>query len=127
MVKLMGELAKLSQRTGRQRQFSAAHYRMLRSYVPGPYPGRIVFFRAEEWSFTLLGDQGLEPAEIWAQVAAGGVEVRSVPGSHWSLINKENLKVLAAELKDCLDEAVSRCTRLEPEAVPPPRSDRALA
>jgi thioesterase domain-containing protein len=83
---------------------------MLSSYRPRLYPGRIVLFRTQERSLSLLGSREIEPQEIWARLATGGVDLRKVPGDHRSLFKEPNLGILAVELKECLEQAGANVT-----------------
>jgi thioesterase domain-containing protein len=39
----------------------------------------------------------------WTGLAAGGLEIRDVPGEHQSLIVEPQVQRLAASLRECLD------------------------
>ncbi|HEX4499520.1 MAG TPA: amino acid adenylation domain-containing protein [Thermoanaerobaculia bacterium] len=66
------------------------------SYVPRLYQGQITFFQAED-----EGDAE-ERVTRWRELAAGGVEVRPVPGPHRELVYEPYVRTLAAELKTAL-------------------------
>jgi amino acid adenylation domain-containing protein len=105
MERLIRELARKWGLPGRDRELAVAHHRMQRAYQPRRYPGRITFFRAQDRSFSLFGSHSVEFDELWAQLAAGGIEVRTVPGDHLNLLNEPYIQTVAAELKDCLERA----------------------
>ena len=68
-------------------------------YVPVPYHGVVTLFRAME--------RGLEPVSSdanWRYLAAGGLTVVDVPGSHLTMLEAPNVWVLGS----ALDEAISR-------------------
>jgi thioesterase domain-containing protein len=44
----------------------------------------------------------------WGGLAAGGVDVRVVPGNHFTIVHEQDIDGLAPELKRCIDEAFSR-------------------
>ena len=89
---------------------------MMRRYVGGSYGGRIDLFRAEEHLayigkempttslFALEHDpeqEGVDPrdpAKGWGQWAQGGVEIRSVPGNHYTMVREPNVELLAEQL-----------------------------
>lgn len=72
------------------------------NYVPHPYPGKMVLFRAlERDQFEAYSD----PQLGWSSLAAGGLEVHDVPGDHIGIIKEPHVQVLAAKLKACLEEA----------------------
>lgn len=43
------------------------------------------------------------PAKFWKGIAAGGLELHSVPGDHRSLTREPNVQVLARQLRELLD------------------------
>ena len=118
--KLIRQLARLWNFPHRHSEFAETHHRMLKAYRPRPYPGRIIFFRAEEASpLSLLGPQEREVQEIWAPLAIGGIEIRNVPGSHISLLQEPYISDLAVELKRCLEQVACRDVRTETHALRP--------
>jgi amino acid adenylation domain-containing protein len=66
-----------------------ANLRAVALYQPRLYDGLIAFFKAAESSGTHLG---------WERFAAGGVEVRDVPGGHYSLVREPEVRGLASKL-----------------------------
>jgi thioesterase domain-containing protein len=64
------------------------------------YPGTITFFWANDDS------PDFEDNRLgWKRVAAGGVEVYRVPGTHATIREEPYVKVLVAELQPCLRRA----------------------
>ena len=69
-------------------------------YVPRPYPGRIVLFRAR--------DLGLGPGYRidsllgWRELARGGLDVHEVPGDHLGILREPHVQVLAEKLRPYL-------------------------
>jgi len=98
----------------------------VRGYAPQVYQGRITLFRASEtfkrqngnsgWGQTLLRRSGLgrngarlppearDGANGWSALASEGVDVRDVPGDHYTMLRKPHVEVLAEQLKDCLSD-----------------------
>jgi thioesterase domain-containing protein len=76
------------------------HLRALRDYVPQPYPGRVTLFRTRGQPFLCSFD----PQFGWGALAAGGVEVVPIPGSHEKIFMEPHVRALAAKLKACLNE-----------------------
>jgi thioesterase domain-containing protein len=72
-------------------------------YVPPRYGGPVVLFRSRI-------DRGFDyDGEAWKALAAGGLDIHRVPGENSGLMMKEpNVPVIAAELKACLDRALSQ-------------------
>jgi aspartate racemase len=70
------------------------------SYVPTSYPGKVTFFWAKD-----------APADFednrlaWRKLAAGGLEIHEVPGTHTSIREEPNVAVLTEQLMACLDRA----------------------
>jgi thioesterase domain-containing protein len=85
------------------------------SYRPERTPSRVALFRAEEklnateqqlqtgasWPRLLrqLRIKREDPTLGWGKLAAGGVDVRTVPGNHFSLMRQPHVNVLAEELR----------------------------
>ncbi|MDZ7959605.1 MAG: AMP-binding protein [Aulosira sp. DedQUE10] len=72
-----------------------------KSYVPSIYPSQVTLFRASQQNVGL----DVDPELGWGKLAAGGVELHHVPGSHASLIQEPNVQVLAKKFQACLDQA----------------------
>lgn len=72
-----------------------------REYQPRPYSGRVTLFRAAIRS----AGEGDDPLFGWGRLAAGGVDVRDVPGSHVTMLNEPHVDQLAEQLGDCLAAA----------------------
>ncbi len=67
------------------------------AYEPRPYPGRLVFFRADE-------RRELDPRHPelpWIERARGGIEIYPVPGHHVSMHHRPHVEALAARLRSC--------------------------
>ncbi|NET61319.1 MAG: hypothetical protein F6K47_35885 [Symploca sp. SIO2E6] len=67
------------------------------SYVPQPYSGQIAFFCAEDPPEQLAKKQKL--IQVWSSLAAGGINIHTIPGNHFSIIPSE---ALAKELSSYL-------------------------
>jgi amino acid adenylation domain-containing protein len=74
-----------------------------RSYVPPVYPGPITVFRGSEEPPEVLG---LDPTKGWSELSTQPVEVHIVPGNHETMGLDPNVKMLAARLQSCIDEAL---------------------
>ncbi|HEX3530432.1 MAG TPA: thioesterase domain-containing protein, partial [Thermoanaerobaculia bacterium] len=75
-----------------------ANVAALFDYTPRPWPGRMLFFRAEA---RRPGDP-LRPELSWIELARGGIEIRLVPGDHESMHAQSNVHQMAERLKDLL-------------------------
>jgi acyl-CoA synthetase (AMP-forming)/AMP-acid ligase II/thioesterase domain-containing protein/acyl carrier protein len=81
------------------REVYDAHHRAFTQYVPMTYPGKMILFRPGAQP----PDCHPEPYMGWTGLAAGGLEIRDVPGEHQSLIVEPQVQRLAASLRECLD------------------------
>jgi thioesterase domain-containing protein/acyl carrier protein len=77
------------------------HYRILRTYEPQSYRGRVVLFRARTRPLLRLHGKDLG----WQKLAKAGLEVIVVPGNHESMLKEPHVGHLAARLTDCLRQA----------------------
>jgi thioesterase domain-containing protein len=84
------------------RVLQEAHVRAVEEYKPHPYPGRVTLFRSRcQGLLTSLHehDFGL------GRIAAGGVDVKTIPGNHLNMVQEPFVKILARELRRSLDDA----------------------
>ena len=80
---------------------SRANLLAFQQYGPRPYPGRILFFRAEARRLTSDGD-----ARLWWRQLAGGLEVHSVPcDDSGQMLKEPHVRMLAAQLTRCIERA----------------------
>ena len=70
----------------------------MRNYTPRIYPGRVIFFRANERDAT----NPQNPELAWVNLAAGGLEVHEVPGNHITMNYAPNVQVIAERLRTYL-------------------------
>jgi thioesterase domain-containing protein len=80
------------------------NYQALRQYTPQVYPGRVCVFRARVRPLFRLH----EPDLGWRGLAAGGLEVITVPGNHDTMLREPRVRVLAAQLRAALQKARER-------------------
>lgn len=89
------------------RQIYKLNDQAARDYVPQVYLGQVVLFKATD-NFMSAAAVRRYPLLGWENLAAGGVEVHSVPGSHsfeGCLLSEPHVRVLAEKLKACLEQA----------------------
>jgi amino acid adenylation domain-containing protein len=93
-----GEVFDLDRLPESYRKLLEYHYQLLLDYKPQAYAGRVTLLRAKAQPLSRLqaGDLG------WSELAAGGVEVIAVPGSHDNLLKEPYVRVLAERLGACL-------------------------
>ena len=95
------ELDYLSQFSEQHHKVARAQYRVLSNYQLRTYPGRLTLFRARMQP--LFSSHA--PDNGWGGVAAGELDIRIVPGNHLGMLQEPHVKVLAEELRSCLDQA----------------------
>jgi thioesterase domain-containing protein/aryl carrier-like protein len=72
-----------------------SNLRLTESYTAGPYPGRLHLCRAAASHFS----HPIDPTLGWAALAAGGVDLRELPGDHWSVVRAPVVEAVAAVLQ----------------------------
>lgn len=85
--------------------------RAMQRYVPQAYPGRATLFLASEPLIRYSPD----PRLGWLKLAAGGLEVRVVPGTHHTMLRQPHVWVLAEKLRTCIHRAQSIDSGKHPE------------
>ncbi len=70
------------------------------TYSVRPYPGKVTLFRAEADPL----EQPLPEDLDWGIFAAGGVEIKYLPGDHGQILHEPGLSLLAAQVNHALDE-----------------------
>jgi amino acid adenylation domain-containing protein len=71
------------------------------SYVPQVYPNSITLLKTSVQSSMADQDSSLG----WSQLAGGKVEIHQVPGNHLTMLRKPHVKILANQLKVCIEQA----------------------
>ncbi|MEX0805585.1 MAG: amino acid adenylation domain-containing protein [Candidatus Binatia bacterium] len=97
--------AKLIQEWGGFFHFSEQHHkiaraqsRALREYQLQVYPGRLTLFKARMQPLF----SSHRPDKGWGRLAAGGLEVRIVPGNQLAMLKEPHVRVLAEQLSGLL-------------------------
>jgi thioesterase domain-containing protein len=108
MASVFGRLLARYQRDRRPlpkvlRRANEINWFVAQQYVARPYPGRIAMFRAINGIAS--DDPRYGEALGWQNLAAGGVEVHEVPGTHRALLQEPNVRILAREIVACLTAA----------------------
>jgi thioesterase domain-containing protein len=80
------------------------HSAVLLAYKPGVYPDRLTLFRTQ--TTPLFYSHGTD--KEWGKLAAGGVEIRVVPAHHLTMLREPHVRILAHELRTCLDKTQRR-------------------
>jgi amino acid adenylation domain-containing protein len=77
-----------------------ANYPTQYSYIPQQYSDKIVFFKSEDPGSGDENDCELK----WETIARKGIEVESVPGSHLSMMDEPNVRILCTKLNIYLSQ-----------------------
>ena len=80
------------------------------AYTPEMYPGRVTLFVSSE----RVQDYAGETDFGWSTVTSGGLEVRVVPGDHYTIFHEPNIRILANDLKKLLVKNQAAATRGDP-------------
>jgi amino acid adenylation domain-containing protein len=101
------EYARLVGLSPRQLEVARAHSQAIRTYTPGRFPGRVTLFLPRMQRF-LCSHQ---PDKGWSRLAAGGVEIRPVPGNLFTMLQQPHVHGLAQQLRASLESSASRSVR----------------
>jgi thioesterase domain-containing protein/acyl carrier protein len=69
-------------------------------YIPKPYGGQVLFFRATKSYPDCYIDF---PEEEWKQLVKGKLEIVDVPGNHNSILEEPHVQILAEKIKSQID------------------------
>jgi hypothetical protein len=89
-----------------------------------PYDGDAVYFLAQS------GRRPRDNEELWKtwhRLITGHLEVRSIPGTHGSIIQYEDAQFLAQELAACIDRAMVQSGSRAEAQVSMPSADQQAA
>jgi amino acid adenylation domain-containing protein len=82
----------------------AAHQIANMNYRIPVYSGKVILFRSSE--FEALENQGEGPwAKCWSEFTTGGLVRHVIPGGHREILQEPQVRILAEQLKRCLDDA----------------------
>jgi thioesterase domain-containing protein/acyl carrier protein len=85
--------------TRSRREFLNAMREARLNYHPSVYRGRVALFRASRQP----AGYDRDPQMGWGTLAAGGLEIHEIPGYYGSIVFEPNVKILAEQLKACLN------------------------
>ncbi len=88
-------------------QVFKANVQAMSNYTPQLYPGRITLFQATEWFAAAQHPHGQMPDSAigWRRLSSEALEVYPLPGDHYTILAEPHIRVLADQLKVCLNEA----------------------
>lgn len=76
----------------------------LDKYTYQVYPGQITLLRIQDENRSEATGEKYDPQFGWGDLV-GKLDIHSIPGSHWSLMEEPHVQVLAEKVKFCLDRA----------------------
>ncbi len=79
-----------------------AYSQALWNYIPQDYPGHILFFRARERNQFYPPN----PEDSWREKAKGDFDIYEVPGDHFTMLKRSNVKRLSQKLQEYLEGLV---------------------
>jgi thioesterase domain-containing protein len=88
-------------------EISNAHKQALNTYVFRPYSGKLTLFRTRDENRTEAIGLEYDSQFGWGEIVTDDLDVKYIPGSHLSLLNEPNVRVLAKQVKICLEKAQS--------------------
>lgn len=71
------------------------------NYTPRIYPGKIIFFRAQDRREKY---DPVHPEYPWIELAASGIEIHPVSGNHITMNALPHVQIIAEKLKVCLEQ-----------------------
>jgi thioesterase domain-containing protein len=80
------------------RNIEELNFAAVKDYVPRVYPGRATIFLASD---DLTAAYDVE--EGWQDLVGGRLEKIRVPGNHLDIVKEPHVRVLAQQLRACLD------------------------
>ncbi len=80
------------------RHIQAQHDLALQRYVPATYGGAVHLFRARGHALR----RALDPLRGWGRLAAGGVQLHLLPGSHYNILERPHVTAFARQLAAAL-------------------------
>jgi thioesterase domain-containing protein len=83
-----------------------AHKMAYANYEPRPYQGPVVLFRVSKQPLGIHPD----PTLGWGELMKGGLELYEVPGYRFGILQEPRVRILAEQLRACLDKAQMRAT-----------------
>ena len=105
-AELLDEIVDMSNYPQDYRHFAQVHFEALLKYRPQFYSGRVTLFRTHKPSLFRWNMETL-----WSKVAAD-VNVKFIPGTHENFLEDPYVPVLAARLRECLEQTQPRDLRV---------------
>ena len=77
----------------------------MNTYIFQPYSGKVTLFRTKDENRTESVGIEYDSKFGWGEIIIGDLDVKYIPGSHLSLLDEPNVRVLAKQMKICLQKA----------------------
>ncbi|MBW4498234.1 MAG: amino acid adenylation domain-containing protein [Scytonema hyalinum WJT4-NPBG1] len=81
-----------------------ANHEAQTQYIFQEYSGRMILLRTDEQEREEATGMQYDPQFGWGELITGGIDVYHIPGSHYTLLDEPNVRVLAEKLKLCLEK-----------------------
>jgi acyl-coenzyme A synthetase/AMP-(fatty) acid ligase/acyl carrier protein len=110
-IKKFTDIVKTASRPPDANQYIAiinANTQALNTYVFQPYGGEVTLLRTKDENRADGIGVVYQPEFGWGEIITGELDVKYIPGSHLSLLNEPNVKVLSKQMKICLEQAQNR-------------------
>ncbi|KAB8317793.1 amino acid adenylation domain-containing protein [Tolypothrix campylonemoides VB511288] len=82
-----------------------ANHQAQSQYIFQEYPGRMILLRTDDKEREEATGMQYDPLFGWGEFITGGIDVYHIPGSHYTLLEEPNVRMLAEKLKLCLEKA----------------------
>jgi aspartate racemase len=82
-----------------------ANHEAQSQYIFQEYSGRMILLRTDDQEREEATGMQYDPLFGWGELITGGIDVYHIPGSHYTLLDEPNVRVLAEKLKLCLEKA----------------------
>ncbi|MEI2582759.1 non-ribosomal peptide synthetase [Scytonema sp. PRP1] len=82
-----------------------ANHQAQSQYIFQEYSGRMILLRTDDKEREEATGMQYDPQFGWGELITGGIDVYHIPGSHYTLLEEPNVRVLAEKLKLCLEKA----------------------
>ena len=77
----------------------------MNTYIFQPYSAKVTLFRTKDENRTDAVGMEYDSTFGWGEIIIGDLDVKYIPGSHLSLLDEPNVRVLAKQMKICLQKA----------------------
>ena len=92
-------------KTNKYLDISNTNTQALNNYVFQPYSGKATLLRTRDENRTESIGVKYDPQFGWGEIITGELDIKYIPGSHLSLLDEPNVKLLAKQIKICIEKA----------------------